>query len=203
MGRLIIYLSAAVLLLGGLGTLAYQSGPSTVVATGRMQTTVTVPPGLSKINHFIFIIKENHSFDNYFGRFPGADGATTGRTSSGETVPLAEPPDQVYPDIAHGSEDAATAVDGNRMDAFDRLPGAVTLGVNHAYTAMYERDIPDYWAYARHFTLDDHFFSTILGPTFPNHLATIAGQNGGVISNPQHSQNHCGCDAPAGTFVQT
>jgi len=50
------------------------------------------------------------------------------------------------------------------MDGFDRLPGALTLGVNHAYTAMYQRDIPNYWAYARHFTLDDHFFSTILGP---------------------------------------
>ncbi|MCA1597853.1 MAG: hypothetical protein LC769_02325, partial [Chloroflexi bacterium] len=31
-----------------------------------------VPPGLDKITHVIFLIKENHSFDNYFGRFPGA-----------------------------------------------------------------------------------------------------------------------------------
>src|ERR1035437_4855761 len=159
--------------------------------------------GLSKIDHIIFIIKENHSFDNYFGRFPGADGATTGRTSTGSTVRLVEAPDQVYPDIAHGAAAAAQATDHGRMDAFDRLPGALTLGVKHAYAEMYERDIPDYWAYARHFTLDDHFFSTVLGPTFPNHLVTIAAQNGGVISNPQHSQNRWGCDAPAGAFVQT
>ena len=34
--------------------------------------------GTNPIKHIVFIIKENHSFDNYFGRFPGAHGATTG-----------------------------------------------------------------------------------------------------------------------------
>src|SRR5262249_29119013 len=31
------------------------------------------------IKHVVFVIKENRTFDTYFGRFPGADGATTGR----------------------------------------------------------------------------------------------------------------------------
>jgi phospholipase C len=163
----------------------------------------SIPAGLTKIDHIIFIIKENHSFDNYFGRFPGADGATSGKTATGQIVPLTEAPDQVYPDIGHDASDAIAAVNGGKMDNFDRAAGAVTLGVNHAYTQMYQRDIPDYWAYARHFTLEDHYFSTIMGPTFPNHLATIAAQSGGVIGNPQHSNNYWGCDAPAGTFVQT
>ena len=179
--------------------LAYSGGgasPTSSAATGA-------PPGLAKIDHIIFIVKENHSFDNYFGRFPGADGAVVGRTDGGVTFPLAEAPDQVYPDIAHGAGDATSAVDGGRMDRFAQLPGALTLGVDHAYTAMYRQDIPGYWAYAQHFALADHFFSTVMGPTFPNHLVTIAAQNGGVISNPQHSRNHWGCDAPAGTFVQT
>ena len=30
----------------------------------------------SKIQHVVIIVKENRSFDNLFGRFPGADGAT-------------------------------------------------------------------------------------------------------------------------------
>ncbi len=178
-----------------------------VIADGWLSSTprtaTSAPAGLTKIDHFIFIIKENHSFDNYFGRFPGADGAVVGRTSTGATAPLTEASDQVYPDLAHGAADAASAVNGGQMNRFDQLPGALTLGVNHAYTAMYQRDIPNYWAYAQHFTLADHFFSTVLGPTFPNHLATIAAQNGGVIGNPQHSNNFWGCDAPAGTFVQT
>ena len=36
--------------------------------------TASAPTGLRKINHILFIIKENHSFDNYFGTFPGANG---------------------------------------------------------------------------------------------------------------------------------
>ncbi|HXT35743.1 MAG TPA: alkaline phosphatase family protein [Chloroflexota bacterium] len=188
---------AGLFVLVGSLVLTVGRGPSVSSATQSM------PPGLNKIDHIIYIVKENRSFDNYFGRFPGADGATVGRTSTGVVIPLAETPDQVYPDVAHGAADATAATDGGRMDRFDKLPGAITLGVNHAYTAMYPQDIPNYWAYARHFTLDDHFFSTVMGPTFPNHLATIAAQNGGVIGNPQHSMNHWGCDAPPGTFVQT
>jgi phospholipase C len=184
------------LLLGSLALTVGRGSP----ATGAAQS---VPPGLNKIEHIIYIVKENHSFDNYFGRFPGADGATVGRTAAGTVIPLSEAPDQVYPDIAHGALDATAATNGGRMDRFNMLPGALTLGVNNAYTTMYRQDIPNYWAYARHFTLDDHFFTTVMGPTFPNHLVTIAAQNGDVISNPQHSMNHWGCDAPAGTFVQT
>jgi phospholipase C len=199
----VVFAFAAVFVLGGLGTLAYWPAQAPLVTVPRTVAAQPGPSGLSKIDHFVFIVKENHSFDNYFGRYPGADGATSGRLSSGQTVPLAETPDQVYPDIAHGASDAATAVDGDRMDQFNQLPGALTLGVDHAYTSMYQSDIQDYWDYASHFTLDDHFFSTVLGPTFPNHLATIAAQSGGVISNPQHSQDHWGCDAPAGTFVET
>jgi phospholipase C len=45
------------------------------------------------IQHIVFIIKENHTFDNYFGTFPGTDGATSGLTSTGQVVPLAPMPD--------------------------------------------------------------------------------------------------------------
>src|SRR5437763_6394858 len=140
--------------------------------------------GIAKIDHIVFIIKENHSFDNYFGRFPGADGVTAGRTSTGAVVPLVEAPDQVSPDISHSSRAAELAYDGGRMDAFDRIAGAMTLGVDHSYVQMRPHDIPAYWAYARRFVLDDHFFSTIMGPSFPNHLVTIAAQSGDVTSNP-------------------
>ncbi len=44
--------------------------------------------GLQKIKHIVFLIKENRSFDTYFGTFPGADGATLGRTSHGKVVQL-------------------------------------------------------------------------------------------------------------------
>ncbi len=69
-------------------------------------SAAALPPGFQKITHIVFIIKENRSFDHYFGRFPGADGATVGRTSTGEIVPLRPALDQVLPDIAHSSQAA-------------------------------------------------------------------------------------------------
>ncbi len=40
------------------------------------------------IKHIVIIVQENHSFDNLFATFPGADGTTTGKMSTGKTVKL-------------------------------------------------------------------------------------------------------------------
>jgi phospholipase C len=60
-------------------------------------------------------------------------------------------------------------------------------------------DIPNYWSYAEHFALGDHMFSSIAGPSFPNHLDTVAAQSGGVFTNPTALQ--WGCDAPDSATV--
>jgi phospholipase C len=49
-------------------------------------------PGLSKLKHMVFLVKENRTFDNYFGTFPGADGATSGTIHTGEVIPLSRQP---------------------------------------------------------------------------------------------------------------
>lgn len=45
-------------------------------------------------------------------------------------------------------------------------------------------EIPNYWDYARHFVLCDAFFSSLAGPSEPNHLYTVAAQSGGLVNNP-------------------
>ena len=45
-------------------------------------------------------------------------------------------------------------------------------------------EIPNYWEYARRFTLCDDFFSSLMGPSEPNHLYTVAAQSGGMVNNP-------------------
>src|SRR5262245_5174716 len=52
-----------------------------------------VPAFQSTIQHVVFILKENRSFDNVFGTYPGADGATSGRISTGERIQLQRAPD--------------------------------------------------------------------------------------------------------------
>src|SRR5690349_4645514 len=39
---------------------------------GRTSGAASAP---ASIRHVVIIVKENHTFDNYFGQFPGADGA--------------------------------------------------------------------------------------------------------------------------------
>src|SRR4026208_1399749 len=39
------------------------------------------PNGENPIQHVIFLVKENRSFDHYFGKYPGAEGATQGGTT--------------------------------------------------------------------------------------------------------------------------
>ncbi len=55
---------------------------------------------LDAVQHIVIILKENHTLDNYFGRYPGADGATSGLQSNGGVVPLTRATD-IYPDIDH------------------------------------------------------------------------------------------------------
>jgi hypothetical protein len=46
-------------------------------------TSSPVPKDINAIQHTVFIINENHTVDNYFGAFPGADGASLGLLSTG------------------------------------------------------------------------------------------------------------------------
>ena len=63
--------------------------PDVFGSYGKVKRTQSSNP----IQHFVFIIKENRSFDSYFGAFPGADGASQGTTSTGQVVPLGPMPE--------------------------------------------------------------------------------------------------------------
>lgn len=155
-----------------------------------------------RITHIIIMDKENRTFDSMFGRFPGANGATTYPWLDGTRHPLTHQPDRLSLDISHTMRDARLAMDNGKMDRFDELGGALQNGRNMSDSQFYQSDIPDYWAYARHFTLDDNFFSTIMGNSFANHLFTIAGKDNGVDGSPAGTLNAWGCDSPSSAVVE-
>lgn len=170
---------------------------------GRATPTPTSTLDASVINHVVIMVRENRSFDNYFGRFPGADGATTGQISNGTTVRLGRTPDHMFIDIAHSGKAARKAVNGGRMNQFNTLPGALQNGQDLAMSQLYRSDIPNYWRLARAYTLDDHFFSTINGPSFPNHLVTVAATGANTDDNPKNLTKYAwGCDSGPATTVQ-
>jgi len=189
-------------MLGAVLALGFATGcarvPAHQLTGGAEQLGQQLTPnadGNLPIKHIIFLVKENRTFDNYFGTFPGANGATTGQTSDGRTVPLGPMPDSVFPDISHSFASAVNAYDGGKMDGFDKIPGAAGL---HNYVQATQSDIPNYWSLAQQFVLGDNFFSSLHGPSFPNHLYTIAAQSGGVTDNPNGANPRRGQPSKAG-----
>jgi phospholipase C len=152
------------------------------------------------IQHVIIMDKENRSFDSMFGTFPGANGATTYVGTDGQVHPLNHQPDTLIRDISHALTAGRRGIDGGKMDGFSTIAGAIQNGVDESDSQLYESDIPNYWAYARRFTLDDAFFSNINGPSFPNHLFSIAGEDANVDTNPPTLR--WGCDSAAGVTVE-
>jgi phospholipase C len=71
-----------------------------------------------------------------------------------------------------------------------------------AYTQLHKDQLPNYWHWARQNVLFDNFFASAQGPSFPNHLYSIAATSGGAHDNPRrtpsltHGSNTFGCDAP-------
>src|SRR5208283_3261979 len=60
---------------GGLALLGLESCSKSTSPAWQAMSSV---PDLKNINHFIFIMQENRSFDHYFGTYPGAEGLPAG-----------------------------------------------------------------------------------------------------------------------------
>jgi phospholipase C len=159
-----------------------------------------LPP--AGIKHVVIILSGDHTFDNIFGTFPGAVGTTVrpnGTTPLGHTPNV--PPCWINDTLA----DALIAFDSGKMDRFGSSVGLcsgayTTVGPN-AYTQYQEDDLPLYWAYARQYTLADNFFSSALGPSFPNHLFAVLGTSFDAVDNP-NTASSWGCDSPPGVLVR-
>jgi phospholipase C len=140
--------------------------------------------GITKIKHVIVVMQENRSFDNYFGTFPGADGIPMRNGVATVCVPVPGVAGCVRPyhDTSlidgggpHNVTAAERDINGGAMDGFARsavagrmkacdhatvdpvCTNATTPGdVPDALGYHTADEIPNYWAYARHFVLQDH-----------------------------------------------
>jgi phospholipase C len=162
----------------------------------------SVVPGENPIEHVVFVIKENRTFDNYFGTYPGANGAKKGGTlECGETgcvpgpdVPLKEAPYIMPHDITHGFASGLYAINGGEMNGFNIIGEGGDLA---GYVTYPRESLPAYWAYADRFVLSDMFFTSMYGPTFPEHLYTVAAQSYGIVDNKTNADTEGNyCDDP-------
>src|ERR1700751_550591 len=152
---------------------------------------------LPQIEHIVALMMENHSYDNYLGMlrgrgegFPlGADGepAVSNPGAEGEpvrahhlpsTVQHLEAPSQSW-HASHLQWRHGTCK-GFVASTATVLPGAdPTVGMGY-WTEDY---IPFYYGLARTFPVADHWFSSCLGPTFPNRRFLIAGTAHGLMDD--------------------
>jgi phospholipase C len=167
---------------------------------GKGNGVGTIIPGQNPIKHVVFLVKENRSFDHYFGRYPGVDGATEGGTmncsSFADTgkVPLEDAPAVIAHDLGHAFYPGLLSINGGEMNGFN----CVSLGEDMTGYSQYDRgSLPLYWAYADRYVIADHFFTSMYGPTFPEHLYTVAAQSYGIVDNKTTTETEGNyCDDP-------
>jgi phospholipase C len=159
-------------------------------------------PGLEKLDHLIFVVQENRSFDHYFGTFPGADGIefrADGKPKACVPDPVLDHCSRPYSDRnqiqeggPHDHLAAVTDIAGGAMNGFVR--SALRRNSSCA-SRRYDddcrrflgprlqpdvlsyhtrRDIQNYWAYARQFQLEDRMFAPTDSWTLPAHLFLVS-----------------------------
>jgi phospholipase C len=149
-----------------------------------------------KITHVVYLVKENRTFDHLFGLFPGVDGATHGTRCDGSRIPLGDATDDQQ-GASHSFTATITAINGGQMNCFDAIP----QGADAVTYVQYQPDqIPNYWAYAKAFTLGDRFFSAAYGPTFVEHFWMVAASGNRYIENQRPLEGQAGTDGRIGGY---
>ena len=142
------------------------------------------PAARSPIQHVVWIVKENHALENYFGALPGVTGyppnaslpSAFGSNASVRSFPL---PGTSTPDLPHDRASELIDLDGGRNDLFvaeARADGA--LAPEDAVGYYTSSQIPAYYRYAETFALGDHYFTGVLGPTDPNRFFDLTAASG-------------------------
>jgi phospholipase C len=148
------------------------------------------PKPATPIEHFVVLMQENHTFDNYFGTYRGADGPpadvcmpkklgdpTAGcdkREWMGNLPTL---------DLLHSRDVAIEQYNGGQMDGF--VDAFTRRGIDDAKPMGYydDRDLPYYWNLADNYVLFDRFFASAAGGSVWNHMYWVTGTPGNPDSD--------------------
>jgi phospholipase C len=174
--------------------LAYRATAGTRLSVAQAEPDNAI----QKIKHVVIIMQENRSFDSYFGTYPGADGLPMHNGRPTVCVPDPAHRTCVAPyydnqDVnkggPHGQDNAQEDIAGGKMNGFIgqaelASPSACAVANNPNCGSGSQttdvmgyhdgRDIPNYWAYARNFVLQDHMFEPNASWSLPQHLFMVS-----------------------------
>ena len=152
------------------------------VATPLVASLVGGPRPRANLSTLVISMQENRSFDHYFGSAPwvGGYGIPAGYSQpdgKGGSVQPAHLATTSTPDVGHSWTSIHREWNGGRMDGFYTTNGANAIGY---YTAA---DLPFYDDLFDRSTLCVNYFSSVLGPTYPNRFYHASGTSGGLTTN--------------------
>jgi phospholipase C len=151
------------------------------------------PHGMHKLKHLVVIYLENHSFDNLYGLFPGADGLSSATPANTvqldeqgkpyETLPQTDPnipqglpnapfeinqfvpPDMKTRDLVHRFYQNQVQINGGRNNKFVQVSDAKGLTMGY-----YDTNQLPLARLAARYTLADNFYMGAFGGSFLNHM---------------------------------
>jgi phospholipase C len=138
----------------------------------RAQRSSLPNPQNCGIDHIVVVMMENRSFDHMLGWVPGADGRQAGLTYT-DSAGVADSTYPLTPDYQGcGHPDPDHTYEGGRTEFNDGACDGWLRAANDRYAIGYytDADLPFFAGAARDWTTCDHYFSPMMGPTFPNRL---------------------------------
>ncbi len=135
------------------------------------------------IHHFVYLLQENHTFDNYFGTYGnGSDGIPKGVCMP---INLGDPKagcikpfrlgGSAVSDLGHNPIIFRGQYNNGRMNGFANILRLQDVNPTEVMGYYDGKDIPYYWNLADNFVLFDHFFSSATDGSGANHMFWVAG----------------------------
>ena len=147
---------------------------------------------LANIDTVVVVMMENRSFDHCFGaatlmeRWPlnGLTGTESNLDLSGREVQVFHMENLEVADPPHDWEAVHDQWNLGENDGFVREHQRVHANSREEVMGYYSREqLPISYALAENYTLCDGWFSSVMGPTWPNRFYLHCGTSGGVTNN--------------------
>ena len=152
------------------------------------------------IQHVVFIVQENRSFDDLWQGYPGADTQSYGYNHLGQKIQLQPIGLEAPYDIDHSSYAFFTDYDNGKMDGFDEESVYGQHGQNPTYGYVPPEESKPYFKIAEQYALGDRMFTSHIDESFVSHQYIIAAQAQGSVNLPSGAW---GCDGGPYDTVQT
>jgi phospholipase C len=168
----------------------HSSIPSGVEGLPRVVTSGVATR--TPIEHVVFVIQENRSFNNLFMGYPGATTASYGYDKHGRKVGLRAYHLAIAWDLGHSAASFFAACNGTgklpgtkcKMDGWNGENNTPNAPKNAPYSYVRRSDVEPYWNIAAQYVLADRTFASNLDGSFIAHQYLVAAYASHAVDYP-------------------